>query len=94
MTYVKKTSEGVLLLVHVVPGAKRTELAGVHGDRLKLRVEAPPVDGAANEAVLKFLKKFFGAKTELVRGEKSRKKDILVLGLDVESVRIKIEGDA
>lgn len=52
---------GVLTLsLHIQPGAKRTEVAGVHGEALKIRVAAPPVDGAANEALLDFLKKAFG----------------------------------
>lgn len=45
----------VLLTLHVQPGASRTELAGMHGDALKLRVHAPPLDGRANAEVLKFL---------------------------------------
>lgn len=89
--FIKKTSQGILIAVHVVPGAKKTEIAGIHGDRLKLRVAAPPVEGAANEAVVKFLNQFLGARAEILRGEKSRKKDVLIKGLDVESIRTKIE---
>lgn len=43
------------LTVHVQPGAKKTEVAGVHGDALKIRLAAPPVDGKANSALLEFL---------------------------------------
>lgn len=48
------------LTLYIQPGAKRTEVAGLHGEALKIRVAAPPVDGAANEALLNFLKKAFG----------------------------------
>jgi uncharacterized protein (TIGR00251 family) len=44
-----------VLLVHVRPGAKVTALLGLHGGRLKIAIAAPPVDGAANEALLEFL---------------------------------------
>lgn len=48
------------LTLYIQPGAKRTEVAGLHGEALKIRIAAPPVDGAANEALLDFLKKAFG----------------------------------
>jgi uncharacterized protein (TIGR00251 family) len=53
--YFQATCQGYLLLVHAVPGASRTEVAGLHGNRLKLRVAAPPEKGAANEELLAFL---------------------------------------
>lgn len=46
---------GATLTLHIQPGAKKTEVAGVHGDALKLRLAAPPVDGKANAALLAFL---------------------------------------
>jgi uncharacterized protein (TIGR00251 family) len=45
----------VILEVYVQPGAKRTEFAGEHGGRVKIRLAAPPVDGKANEALIEFL---------------------------------------
>ena len=92
--YLRISKAGVVLAIHVVPGAKKTEFAGVYGDRLKLRVAAPPVEGAANEAVVKFLSKILRAPVEIFRGEKSRKKDVLVKALDVHSIRTIIEGNA
>jgi uncharacterized protein (TIGR00251 family) len=44
-----------ILELHVQPGAKRTQFAGKHGDRIKLRLAAPPVEGKANEALIEFL---------------------------------------
>ena len=48
-----------MLDCHVQPRASRTEIAGVHGERLKLRIAAPPVDDAANKALIAFLAKAF-----------------------------------
>jgi uncharacterized protein (TIGR00251 family) len=49
------TSQGYLLKIHVVPGARQTAAAGLHGDRLKVKVAAPPEKGRANEELLAFL---------------------------------------
>lgn len=67
--------------LHVQPGAAKSELAGRHGDALKLRVRARPVEGAANAAVLAFLADWLGlAKRDLrlLRGDKSREKTVWV----------------
>jgi uncharacterized protein (TIGR00251 family) len=67
----------LLLVVHVQPGAKRTEVAGLHDGALKLRLAAPPVDGKANAALRAFLADAFGVplrSVSLVRGETSRDK--------------------
>lgn len=45
----------VTLTLHIQPGAKKTEVAGLHGEALKIRLAAPPVDGKANEALLRFV---------------------------------------
>lgn len=65
------------LALHVQPGAKRTEVAGLHGDALKIRLAAPPVDGKANTTLLAFLADSFGVparQTTLLRGSSSREK--------------------
>jgi uncharacterized protein (TIGR00251 family) len=49
------TCQGYSLKVHVVPGARKTAVVGLHGDRLKVKVAAPPEKGAANEELLGFL---------------------------------------
>lgn len=49
------TCQGYVLKVHVVPGARQTAIAGLHGDRLKVKVAAPPEKGQANQELLDFL---------------------------------------
>ena len=74
-------THALVLTLHVQPGAKRTEVAGVHGDALKVRLAAPPVDGKANAALLRYLADAFGVPQRgvtLVRGEISRQKTVRV----------------
>lgn len=80
---------GVRLHLHVQPGAKRTEFAGRHGDAVKIRVHAPPVEGKANEELIRFLAETFAvgrSSVMLVRGEKSRAKVFELRGVDVAKV--------
>jgi uncharacterized protein len=72
-----------ILDVYVQPGASRSGFAGMHGDRMKIRLAAPPVDGRANEALVEFLAEFFGVPRRHVRiaaGLKSRRKRVIVEG--------------
>ncbi|OWY40814.1 hypothetical protein CEK28_00645 [Xenophilus sp. AP218F] len=71
----------VRLTLHVQPGAKKTELAGEHGDCLKIRLAAPPVDGKANAVLLAWLSARFDAPKRGVRllsGDKSRRKVVAI----------------
>ena len=68
-------ADALVLRLHVQPGARRSEVAGPHGDALKVRLAAPPVDGKANAALLAFLADAFGVPVRdvaIVRGETSR----------------------
>ena len=67
----------LLLTLHIQPGAKRTEVAGIHGDALKIRVAALPIDGMANSALLGFLAEIFEVpqrQVTLKQGLTSRRK--------------------
>jgi uncharacterized protein (TIGR00251 family) len=91
---VRESADGaVLVSVRVVPKAGRTQVAGVHGDALKIRVAAPPVDGRANEAARAALAGALGiapAHVELVSGEHSRAKQFVVRGLPLTEVRARV----
>jgi uncharacterized protein (TIGR00251 family) len=74
-------SAALVLTIHAQPGAKRTEVAGVHGDALRIRLAAPPVDGKANAELARFLAEAFGVPRRavtLVRGETSRQKVVRI----------------
>lgn len=84
----------VILKLHIQPGAKRTEIAGLHGDALKLRLAAPPVEGKANEALIAFLAKKLGCgrtALEIISGQTSRAKRVRIRGLTPEAVRAGLE---
>ncbi|NND85644.1 MAG: YggU family protein [Acidimicrobiia bacterium] len=81
-----QVDEGVLLTVWVVPGARRDEVVGVHGDALKVRVAAPAEGGRANEAMLRLLSSRVGGECSLRRGATSRRKTVLVEGNDASEV--------
>lgn len=75
--------------VHVQPRASRTELAGLHGGALKVRVAAPPVEAAANRALIEFLAECLGVARRSVRivaGETSRTKVLEVDGITPEQI--------
>lgn len=81
----REDGAALVLALHVQPGAKRTEVAGTHGEgtqkRLKIRLAAPPAEGKANAELLRFLADAFGVPLRdvaLVRGETSRQKVVRI----------------
>ena len=77
----------ITLTLHVQPGAKKTNVAGLHGDALKIRLAAPPIEGRANEALLRYIADFFKVplrNVELKQGEQSRHKRVEVRGSSVD----------
>ncbi|MGB0909902.1 MAG: DUF167 domain-containing protein [Nitrospirales bacterium] len=89
----KDTAEGVVLSIYVQPRAVKTEYVGYHGDAaLKFRVAAPPLEGAANQALCRYVAKYFGVSKSAVvmtMGAGGRHKRILLKGLSMEQVRQK-----
>jgi uncharacterized protein len=74
----------LILDLYVQPGAKRSEFAGQHGERVKLRLAAPPVEGKANAALIEFLAEYFGVprrNVTIVSGLKSRSKRVAIEGV-------------
>jgi uncharacterized protein (TIGR00251 family) len=89
-TWLRQTAGGGLVLVlHVQPGAKKTGFAGLHGEAMKLRLAAPPVDGKANAVLCAFLAEFCGvpkSAVTLVAGETSRAKRVRIEGAAPDAV--------
>ena len=84
------TDGGVYISLHIQPGAKREAIAGLFGTSLKIALNAPPVDGKANAALLKFLSaKLSIAKRqiELCSGASSRDKRVFVSGMTIEQIK-------
>ena len=90
----REVAGGVTLAVRAQPGAKKTAIAGVYGEgdaaQLKIAVQAPPVEGRANQMLIAFLAETFGVSkrsVELMSGEASRSKVFLLRGLTTERAR-------
>ena len=83
----RRDGEILTLTLHVQPGAKRSEIAGLHGNALKIRLAAAAVEGRANAALLGFIADLFAVPlrdAELKRGAQSRHKVVMVTGSKVE----------
>ncbi len=95
MPFLSQSRDGtVLLCLYVQPKASRTKIVGLFDGCLKIAVAAPPVDGKANEAVVKFLAKKLQIPRKnivLKTGAQSRRKKFVVKSIDVDTVRIKIK---
>ncbi|MEZ4359200.1 MAG: DUF167 domain-containing protein [Kofleriaceae bacterium] len=91
--WLRALDRGVAVDVLVQPRASRPKVGPVHGDRLKLAVTSPPVDGEANAAVLELLADVLDlprSALTLIAGASSRRKTIRVDGLSVETVQEKL----
>lgn len=81
--------EGVCLAIKVQPRASKNAIGEVLGNELKIKVTAPPVDSAANHALVEFLAKTLGcprASLQIVRGQTSRHKQILISGVAPDDI--------
>lgn len=91
---VEETNGRVRLSVHVQPRAARSEIVGLHGDALKIRLTSPPIGGAANDALVKFLAETFAVGRRAVRilaGEHSRSKIVEIEGITARALRDIVE---
>ena len=82
-TFLRETAGGTLLSVKLQPRASRNEIGEPLGDELRIKVTAPPVDAAANQALVELLAKAIGcsrSRVELIRGQTSRHKTLLLHG--------------
>ncbi|HEU5217501.1 MAG TPA: DUF167 domain-containing protein [Gemmatimonadales bacterium] len=84
MNPVETTSDGIRIQLHIQPRASRTELAGRFGEALKVRLKSPPVDGAANQELVRFIAEVLRvprARVELLAGHTGRRKTVRVTGI-------------
>lgn len=82
--FYKFDNDTLTLFLHIQPGAKNTEFAGTHGERLKIRIKAPPADGKANAEIIRFLAEQFSvakSQIEIISGELGRQKTLQINGL-------------
>ncbi|HEY2471277.1 MAG TPA: DUF167 domain-containing protein [Terracidiphilus sp.] len=93
----REVEGGVTLAVRAQPGAKKAAIVGVYGEgnaaQLKIAVQAPPIEGRANDALIAFLSETFGLpkkSVELVNGELSRSKVFLLRGVTMQQMRSKL----
>ena len=91
---IRSVDGGVTLAVRALPGAKKTEVLGVYCEgekaRLKIRVQAPAIEGRANSALIAFLAEAFSlskSKVEIVSGELSRSKVFMLRGVSLEQAK-------
>jgi len=85
------------IAVYVQPRASKTVVAGMHGDCIKIRLAAPPVDGAANAALIEFIAERLGiakSRVRVVSGATSRRKLIEVEGVAADALEASLRPDA
>lgn len=85
-----KKDDGIVLSILVQPRASRNQVVGLQGDELKVRLTSPPVEGAANKLCSQFFGKLFGVakgQVELISGDKSRHKRLLIHGVSETDAR-------
>ena len=91
---VQASGDGVMLTVRALPRASRNQVVGVEQGAIKIKLTAPPVEGAANAALIEFVAEWLGVRknaVSIVSGEKARHKRVHVAGLTVEAVRRKLQ---
>ena len=91
---IRQTPAGVDLDVRVIPRARRTEVAGLRDDGLVIRLAAPPVEGAANDALVAFVAEWLAVPRRAVHilsGERSRRKRLSVDGVTADLVRARLD---
>jgi uncharacterized protein (TIGR00251 family) len=85
-----ETQNGIILNLHVIPNASKTQLAGIYNGFLKIKISAAPEDGKANKELIKFLSKLFNMKKSdfiIIKGEKSREKQVLIKNQNSEYLK-------
>lgn len=94
MPWLTDTPDGAVLSLRLIPRASKNAIQGEHGDALKIRLCAPPVDGAANAALIEFLADTLSlprARIQILSGKTSRTKRVLLSGMKAGEIRERME---
>jgi hypothetical protein len=93
VSWISETAEGVWIQVLVQPRAAKNAVVGPQGDRLKIKLTAPPVEGAANRMCREFLAKVFRVRksqVEMISGQKSRAKKFLIRSVTSRQIQARL----
>lgn len=91
MTWFSKTATGYVVAIHAQPGAKKSQIIGLHGERLKVRVAAPPLEGRANDALINVLAERLGlprSKLRVLKGQQARAKLVEITDTEIDPARL------
>jgi uncharacterized protein len=94
--WLRQDADGVLIDIHLQPGARRNAVCGEHGGRLKIAIAAPPLEGRANDALIEWLAGRLGVprrQVHLVAGQRSRDKTLRAEGASASHVRRRLAGE-
>ena len=89
MLKIREVENYVTFSVRVQPRSSKNEICGIYGDAIKIKLTSPPVEGEANEGLIKFLSdilKISKGQIEIISGHKSRTKSIKITGVTKEKV--------
>lgn len=89
----KRNMKQTILTIYLQPGAKKSEVAGFHNGNIKIKVNSPPVDGKANEALILFLSDLLNipkSSIEIISGKKSRIKKLKIVGISDDVIKQRI----
>jgi len=94
---INETKDSVIIRVRVIPRSSQSEIVGEHDGALKIKLKAPPVDGAANRELIKLFSRHFKIskdRFEIVSGELSKTKRLRLLGINIDQARKLLKGQS
>ena len=87
--WITQSGKNAVITLHIVPRSSRTEICGEHGDALKIKLQAPPVEGKANKALIEFLSDKLDTprnSISILSGDTGRNKRIIISGIKTETI--------
>lgn len=92
LPWIEESEKGILVHLIVTPGSSRSDIIGLHDERLKIAIKSPPTDGKANKELVRFLCNVMGIAKKsiaIIKGQNSRRKSIIITALSYkESIEI------